>query len=77
MSTFEKLIEIFKSVFEDSVDTEKITEDFRLKEDAGINSIGMLYMAMALENEFGIKFKNEDFATLVTVGDVVKFLENK
>ncbi len=77
MTTFEKLIEIFKSVFDNGADTSVLTEDSRLKEDVGINSIGMLYMAMAIEGEFGVQFKNEDFANLVTVGDVAAIIESK
>ena len=49
-------------LFEDSVDTSAVTEAANLREDIGINSIGPLYMAMAVEEEFGIKFQNEDFA---------------
>ena len=40
-------------------------------------SIGLLYMAMAVEEEFGIKFKNEDFAAIRTVGDVIACIESK
>lgn len=77
MSTFDRLIKVFNAVFEDEIDIESITEDASLREDIGINSIGMLYMAMALEEEFSIKFKNEDFAEIVTVNDVITCIEDK
>lgn len=77
MTTLERLIKVFNAVFEDSVDTAAVTETASLREDIGINSIGLLYMAMAVEEEFGIKFKNEDFAAIVTVGDVIACIEGK
>ncbi|MBO5754883.1 MAG: acyl carrier protein [Clostridia bacterium] len=54
-----------------------ITPESSLREDIGINSIGLLYMAMALEEEFSIRFTNSDFADIATVGDVVKTIEKK
>lgn len=77
MSTFERLVKVFKAVFEDEIDTSKLSEDANLRDDVGINSIGMLYMAMALEEEFGIKFVNEDFAKIATVSDVISVIEEK
>lgn len=77
MTTFEKILDVFESVFEGSIALSGITEQSMLTDDLGINSIGMLYMAMALEEEFDIKFKNEDVATLRTVGDVIACIESK
>ena len=77
MSTFERLINVFDSVFDGDIDTAGITLQSTLFEDIGMNSIGMLYMAMALEEEFGIKFKNEDFAAIKTVSDVIEVIEKK
>lgn len=77
MSIFEKLIKVFHTVFEDDVDISGVTEASSLREDVGINSIGMLYMAMAVEEEFGVKFHNEDFAQIKTVGDVIACIQGK
>lgn len=77
MNTFERLIKVFNAVFEGDVDTASITPEASLFDDIGINSIGMLYMAMALEEEFGIKFENEDFSAIRTVNDVVACIERK
>ena len=77
MSTFETLKSDFESVFEGEVSTENLTLDSNLREDVGINSIGMLYMAMALEEECSIKFTNDDFLNIVTVKDVVDCIEGK
>lgn len=77
MSTFERLIKVFRVVFEEEVDTTGLSMDASLREDIGINSIGLLYMAMAVEEEFGVKFRNEDFASIQTVADVIAFIESK
>ena len=77
MQTLERLTKVFSAVFEDSVDTACITPTASLREDVGINSIGLLYMAMAVEEEFGIKFDNEDFAAINTVADVIDCIERK
>lgn len=77
MQTLERLIKVFHAVFEDSAQGAQITPEASLRDDLGINSIGLLYMAMAVEEEFGIKFKNEDFAAIRTVADVVACIEGK
>ena len=77
MNTFERLLAVFNTVFEDEINTEAITLEANLFEDIGINSVGMLYMALALEEEFGIKFTNDDFPNIKTVQDVVDLIESK
>lgn len=77
MSTFERLVKVFEKVFGDDVNVEGITPEANLVTDVGMNSIGFLYMALALEEEFGVKFNNEDFATLTTVQDVITCIEGK
>lgn len=77
MSIFERLIKVFNAVFEDEVNTAAVKPEASLREDIGINSIGLLYMAMAVEEEFGIKFTNDDFKTIRTVADVITCIEGK
>lgn len=77
MNTKERLIKVFRTVFEDEFDATELSESATLLGDLGMNSIGLLYMAMATEEEFGIKFQNEDFGKLVTVGDVIACVESK
>ena len=77
MTTRERLIKVFCTVFEDEIDTATMNDSTTLLGDLGMNSISLLYMAMATEEEFGIKFCNEDFAKLITVGDVVACVEAK
>ena len=77
MNTFERLIKVFNAVFDNEIDTSNISESSLLIEDVGINSIGILYMALAIEEEFNIKFVNDDFAKIRTVNDVILIIEKK
>lgn len=77
MTTFEKLLEICSAVFEGEIDISTIKPEANLRDDVNINSIGLLYMAMAIEEEFGIKFTNNDFIGIATVQDVVNTIEKK
>ena len=77
MDILERLVKVFRAVFEDDVDTAKVSPEATLREDIGMNSIGLLYMAMAVEEEFSVKFTNEDFAGIQTVADVIACIERK
>ena len=76
MTTFEKLKSLIDTVFEGDIDTSDVTETSVLKE-MGLNSIGFLYMAVAIEEEFGVKFTNNDFASINTVQDVIDIIEGR
>ena len=60
---------------DDEIDVEEITEESRLKEDVGLSSVAMLYMAVSIENEFEIDLSDANMNDLVTVGDVVELIE--
>ncbi len=77
MNTIERIVKVFENVFEDEIDINSVKPDANLITDIGMNSIGMLYMAMALEEEFNIKFSNDDFGALSTVSDVAALIEGK
>ena len=77
MNTFERLIKIFNDVFEDNISIETVTPEASLRDDIGIDSVGLLYMAMAIEEEFGVKFNNDDFIDINTVSDVIDCIEKK
>lgn len=77
MSTLERLVKVFNAVFETELTLNDVTESTNLRDDLSINSIGMLYVAMALEEEFQVKFNNQDFKEILTVGDVITCINNK
>ena len=69
-----KLKELLYEI-DDEIDVDEITEESRLKEDVGLSSVAMLYMAVSIENEFEIDLSDANMNDLVTVGDVVELIE--
>ena len=56
---------------------ETITEDKRIVEDLGADSLDTVEMLMTLEDNFGIAIPDEEAVNLKTVGDIVKYIEAK
>lgn len=71
---FEKVRDILADQLEINPDT--ITMETNIMEDLGADSLDVVELIMALESEFGIMINDETAATLVTVSEIVKFLEN-
>ena len=57
------------------VEESKIIENSSFKEDLGADSLDLFEMVMGLEEEFEIEIPTEDLEQIVTVGDVVKYIE--
>lgn len=77
MTTYDRLVNVFTKVMEDDAELSKLSPEADLFKDLELNSIGLLYMAIAIEEEFGISFKNEDINSLRTVNDVIAYLDSK
>ena len=71
---FEKLKELL--VDELQIDEADITLDAELSGDLGINSIELADLVMLCEEKFNIEIEDGDLHKLVTVGDVVNYLES-
>ena len=56
---------------------EDINTDSRIKEDLGADSLDVLQLLMALEEEKGITIPDEVLPTLKTVGDIVAYMESQ
>ena len=56
---------------------EKITEESRLIEDLGADSLDIMEMLMVLEEEFGISILDEEVEQMKTIAGVVKVVESK
>jgi acyl carrier protein len=56
---------------------ENFTEETDLRTGLGLNSIGMLYMVIAIEESFSVRFENVAMGDFATVGDVIKYLEEQ
>jgi acyl carrier protein len=53
------------------------TEDSVLTTDLGLNSVGVLYVVIAIEEFFSIQFDDVGFGDFKTVGDVLNYVEKK
>ena len=71
----EKLKDIFKIVVNNGVDIASVTEDANIGLDLGVNSIGLLYMAIAIEKEFGVDMADVAPSTFKIVADVIDYIE--
>ncbi|CCZ04500.1 MAG: acyl carrier protein [Clostridiales bacterium] len=72
---FEKVKEIIAS--ELGVEEDKITLESTFKDDLGADSLDLFQMVMSIEDEYGIEIPTEDLEKMSTVGDIVKYLEDK
>ena len=77
MSTLDRLKKLLSEVYDGEIDAAGITEESRVIEDIGMKSIAMLYMAMAIENEFGVNLTNDDLPKMRTVGDIIKMIDER
>lgn len=72
---FEKVKEIVAA--ELGIDEDKITEQASFKDELGADSLDLFQMVMSIEDEYGVEIPTEDLEKMVTVGDIVKYLEAK
>ena len=71
----EKLKEIFSLVVHNGVNTDLLTEDADIRGDLGVDSIGMIYMAIAIEQTFGVDMSGASVNTFGTIGSVIDYIE--
>ena len=72
---FEKLKELLSEQF--GVEEDTITMDTGF-DDLGADSVDLVELSMALEEEFGVEeMAEEDVAGIKTVGDLVHYLQGK
>ena len=59
------------------VDPEKVTGEASFVEDLGADSLDTVELIMALEEEFSVEIPDEDAEKMTTVGDAIKYIEEK
>ena len=73
---FEEVCALIAEQF--NVDADSITMDTSFEDDLNADSVDLVDLSMALEEEFEIdELAEEDTASIKTVGDLVRFLQNK
>ena len=61
-----------------AIDTDEVTMDTSFEEDLGADSVDLVELVMAMEEEFDVgEIDEEDLTGLKTVGDCVRYLYNK
>jgi acyl carrier protein len=59
------------------VNPDQVTTEAKFIEDLGADSLDTVELVMAFEEEFGAEIPDEDAEKLQTVGDVVKYIEER
>ena len=73
---FEKLAALIAEQF--NVDVDSITMETSFFDDLNADSVDIVDLSMLLEEEFDIdELDEEDAASIKTVGDLVRYLQNK
>ena len=73
---FEKLSKLISEQF--GVEADTITMETTFADDLGPDSLDIVELTMALEEEFGVsEMSEEEIAAISTVGDLVNYLQNK
>ena len=71
---FEKLCKLIAEQF--GVEPDNVTVDTAFVDDLGADSVDLMDLSMALEEEFGMEeMDSDDIESIVTVGDLYKYMQ--
>ena len=73
----EEILDKVKSVVVDqlNVEDDEVVDDASFIDDLGADSLGIVELVMALEEEFGVSIPDEDAESIKTVGDAVAYIQ--
>jgi acyl carrier protein len=74
-TTFERVRKV--TCEELGVSESEVTETSSFTDDLGADSLDVVELVMAFEEEFGIDIPDDDVANLKTVGDAVTYIDGK
>lgn len=60
-----------------SIDADEITMESAFVDDLGADSLDLVELIMALEEEFDMEIPDEDAEKITTVGDVVDYIKSR
>lgn len=72
---FDKVKELIAEQLD--VKADDITETSNIQDDLGADSLDVVDLVMALEDEFDVEIPEDRVENIKTVGDIVKFIEDK
>lgn len=73
MSVTDKMIDIISEQL--SVPKDKVVPQASFVDDLGADSLDLVELVMAMEEEFGMEIADEDAEKLVTVQDAIDFVD--
>lgn len=76
MDIFEKVKDLIADQL-DVDDKESISNDSSITDDLGADSLDVVDLVMALEDEFNVEIPEDQVENIKTVGDIVKYIEDK
>ena len=59
------------------VKEDEVTNDASFVDDLGADSLDTVELVMAFEEEFGVEIPDEDAEQMQTVGDAIRYLQDK
>ncbi|MCY3538406.1 MAG: acyl carrier protein [Acidimicrobiia bacterium] len=59
------------------LDADKITDEATFEEDLEVDSLGVVELLMALEDEFGVKIPDEEAENIHSVGEAIDMVVQK
>lgn len=73
------MLEKMKSIIAEqlNVNEDEVKLESKFKEDLGADSLDLFELVMALEDEYSVEIPSEDLASIATVEDVIKYLQDK
>lgn len=73
----EEILDKVRSVIVDQLGVEEdvVSDDASFIDDLGADSLDIVELVMALEEEFGISIPDEEAESIKTVGDAVSYIE--
>ena len=57
------------------VEADKVTQEASFIDDLGADSLDIVELVMAFEEEFGVEIPDDAAETILTVGDAVKYID--
>ena len=72
--TFERIQAILVDLL--GADPEQVTMDARFREDLEADSLDLVELIMAIEEEFGGEISDEQAQSITTVGEAVRYIDS-
>lgn len=68
-----------KDIIVEQLDVEEdaVTMEASITEDLGADSLDVVDLVMSIEESFDVEIPDEEVENIKTVGDIVKYIENK